>query len=417
MRVIFGSFERMVAFRYLRARRQEGFVSVIAIFSLLGIGLGVATLIVVMSVMNGFRQEFVSNIIGVDGHLTVRAAAGAVLTGFDELDTKIRQVSGVVGVRPLVEGQVFAQTPRGSTGVSVRGLRIEDIASQALLAKGIATQTLDQFSDDNVILGWRLLQSLGLRIGDDVTLISPKGTPTAFGNVPRIKSYRVVGAFNVGMAQYDGNLVLMPLGAAQLFFRAGQGVSALEVFSSDPDHLEAQRRAISAIVGPGARIEDWRQSNATFINAITIERNVMFLILTLIILVAAFNIVSGMVMFVQDKGGDIAILRTMGATRAMVMRIFMLSGASIGFVGTIFGFIVGVEFATHIRAIRDFLESDLGLDIFTSELDFFTRIPAQVYVSDVVSVVAMAFGLSFLATLYPSWRAARLDPVEALRYE
>src|SRR5579885_1500720 len=317
----------MVAFRYLRARRQEGFVSVIAIFSLLGIGLGVATLIVVMSVMNGFRQEFVSNIIGVDGHLTVRAAAGAVLTGFDELDTKIRQVSGVVGVRPLVEGQVFAQTPRGSTGVSVRGLRIEDIASQALLAKGIATQTLDQFSDDNVILGWRLLQSLG------------------------------------------------------------------------------------------ARIEDWRQSNATFINAITIERNVMFLILTLIILVAAFNIVSGMVMFVQDKGGDIAILRTMGATRAMVMRIFMLSGASIGFVGTIFGFIVGVEFATHIRAIRDFLESDLGLDIFTSELDFFTRIPAQVYVSDVVSVVAMAFGLSFLATLYPSWRAARLDPVEALRYE
>jgi lipoprotein-releasing system permease protein len=415
--MIFGSFERMVAFRYLRARRQEGFVSVIAVFSLLGIGLGVATLIVVMAVMNGFRLEFESNIIGVDGHLTVHGPDGRVLTGFDDLDAKIRQVPGVVAVRPLVEGQVFAQSPRGSMGVSVRGLRAEDVASQPLLAKGIATPALDQFSDDNVILGSRLLQSLGLRVGDDVTLISPNGNATAFGNVPRIKGYRVVGVFNVGMAQYDGNLVLMPLGAAQLFFRTGQGVSALEIFSRDPDHLDAQRQAIAAIVGPGARIDDWQQSNAAFVNAITIERNVMFLILTLIILVAAFNIISGLIMLVQDKGGDIAILRTMGATSGMVLRIFMLSGASIGFVGTLAGFVIGVEFATHIPAIRDFLESDLHLDIFTSELDFFTRIPARVYVSDVASVVAMAFGLSFLATLYPAWRAARLDPVEALRYE
>ena len=414
---MFGSFERMVAFRYLRARRQEGFVSVIAVFSLLGIGLGVATLIVVMAVMNGFRLEFVSNIIGVDGHLTVHGPAGGALAGVDDLDAKIRKVPGVVAVRPLVEGQVFAQTPRGSMGVSVRGLRAEDIASQPLLAKGIARQALDQFSDDNVILGWRLLQSLGLRVGEDVTIISPNGNVTAFGNVPRIKSYRVVGVFNVNMAQYDGNLVLMPLGAAQLFFRTGQGVSALEIFSRDPDHLDAQRQAIAAIVGPGARINDWQQNNATFVNAITIERNVMFLILTLIILVAAFNIVSGMIMLVQDKGGDIAILRTMGATSGMVLRIFMLSGASIGFVGALAGLVIGVEFATHIGAIRDFLESDLHLEILASELDFFTRIPAQVYVSDVASVVAMAFGLSFLATLYPAWRAARLDPVEALRYE
>jgi len=415
--MIFGSFERMVAFRYLRARRQEGFVSVIAVFSLLGIGLGVATLIVVMAVMNGFRFEFVSNIIGVDGHLTVHGPAGRGLTAFDDLDARIQKVPGVVAVRPLVEGQVFAQTPRGAMGVSVRGLRDQDIASQPLLANGIAKHALDQFSDDTVIVGWRLLQSLGLRVGEEVTLISPNGNATAFGNVPRIKSYRVVGAFNVGMAQYDGNLVLMPLGAAQVFFRSGQGVSALEIFSRDPDHLDAQREAIATIVGPGARIEDWQQSNATFVNAITIERNVMFLILTLIILVAAFNIVSGMIMFVQDKGADIAILRTMGATRAMVLRIFMLSGASIGFAGTIAGLVIGVEFATHIRAIRDFLERDLHLDVFASELDFFTRIPAQVYASDVASVVAMAFGLSFLATLYPAWRAARLDPVEALRYE
>ena len=415
--MMFGGFERMLAFRYLRARRQEGFVSVVAAFSLLGIGLGVATLIVVMAVMNGFRVEFVSNIIGVDGDLTVHASGAVVLTGFEELDARIRQVPGVVAVRPLVEGKVLAQAPRASTGVSVRGLRVEDIATQPLLANGIGKEALDQFSDDSAILGWRLLQSLGLRVGDSVTLVSPNGTATAFGNVPRVKAYRVVGALNVGMAQYDGSLVLMPLNAAQLFFRTGQGVSALEVFASDRDHLEAQRQAIAAIVGSGARIEDWQQNNAVLMNAITIERNVMFLILTLIILVAAFNIVSGMVMFVQDKGGDIAILRTMGATRAMVLRIFILSGASIGFLGTLAGFIIGVEFATHIPAIRAFLEYDLGLDIFTAELDFFTRIPAKVYVSDVVSVVGMAFGLSFLATLYPAWRAARLDPVEALRYE
>src|SRR5215470_313466 len=225
--MIFGSFERMLAFRYLRARRQEGFVSVIAVFSLLGIGLGVATLIVVMAVMNGFRQQFVSNIIGVDGHLTVHAAGGAVLNGFDELEARIRQLPGVISVRPLVEGKVLAQAPRASTGVSVHGLRAEDIARQPLLANSIGKEALDQFSDDAVILGWRLLQSLGLGPGDSVTLVSPNGTATAFGNVPRVKSYRVVGAFNVGMAQYDSALVLMPLASAQLYFRTGQGVSAL----------------------------------------------------------------------------------------------------------------------------------------------------------------------------------------------
>jgi lipoprotein-releasing system permease protein len=414
--MMFGSFERMLAFRYLRARRQEGLISVIAIFSLLGIGLGVATLIVVMSVMNGFRAEFVSNVIGIDGHLIVRGA-GATIAGFDDLDAKIRQVPGVVAVRPLVEGQVLASTPSTSTGAQVRGIRAEDIASQPLLKRGMTDQALKQFAGDNVIVGWRLLQSLGLRVGDTVTLASPNGTMTAFGSVPRIKAYRVVGGFNVGMAQYDGSLILMPLDAARLFFKTGDGVSALEIFAGDPDHLEAQRQAIMQVVGAGARFSDWQQNNATFMNAIDIERNVMFLILTLIILVASFNIISGMVMMVQDKGRDIAILRTMGATRAMVLRIFVLAGASIGAVGTVAGFILGVEFATHIAGIRSFLEQDLHLEFFAAELDFFTRIPARVYASDVIAVVAMAFGLSFLATLYPAWRAAQLDPVEALRYE
>jgi lipoprotein-releasing system permease protein len=412
----FGAFERMVAFRYLRARRQEGFVSVIAIFSLLGIALGVATLIIVMSVMNGFRAEFVGRIIGINGHLGI-VSSGGPIANFDELDTKIRQIPGVVSVRPIVEGTVLASTPRTSTGALVRGLRAEDIKSQPLLARGIATSALDDFTDDSVILGTRLALRFGLRPGDSITLLSPNGNATAFGTVPRIKSYRVAGTFDVGMFEYDNNYVLMPLAAAQLFFKTGEGVSSLEVFASDPDHLDAQARAIRTIVGPNASILDWQHSNQSFMDAVTIERNVMFLILTLIILVAAFNIISGMIMMVKDKGRDIAILRTMGATRAMVLRIFVLSGASIGFIGTLAGFVIGVEFATHIEAIRHVVQDVFGVDVFRAEIYFFTRIPAQVYVSDVASVVGMAFGLSFLATLYPSWRAARLDPVEALRYE
>jgi lipoprotein-releasing system permease protein len=414
--MVFNTFERMVAFRYLRARRQEGFVSVIAIFSLLGIALGVATLIIVMSVMNGFRVEFVGRIIGINGHLGVYSSGG-VINGFDDLDKKIRQVPGVVAVRPLVEGQVLASTPRTSAGVLVRGMRAEDIASQPLLASHIDPAALKDFADDSVILGTRLAYRLGLKAGDSVTLLSPNGNATAFGTVPRIKSYNISGTFDVGMFEYDNNYVLMPLAAAQLFFKTGEGVSSLEVFAENPDNLDAQRRAIAGITGPTTRIFDWRQSNVSFMNAVEIERNVMFLILTLIILVAAFNIISGMIMLVKDKGRDIAILRTMGATRGMVLRIFMLSGSSIGFVGTFAGFIIGVEFATHIEAIRHFVQDVVGVDVFNAEIYFFTRIPAQVYPSDVITVVAMAFGLSFLATLYPAWRAARLDPVEALRYE
>ena len=406
----------MVAFRYLRARRQEGFVSVIAIFSLLGIALGVATLIIVMSVMNGFRAEFVGRIIGINGHLGIVIGGGSI-TDYDALDAKIRQIPGVVAVRPIVEGTVLASTPRTSSGALVRGMRVEDIESQPLLARGIDRAALADFDDDSVILGTRLAFRFGLRPGDSITLLSPNGNATAFGTVPRIKSYRVAGTFDVGMFEYDNNYVLMPLSAAQLFFKTGEGVSSLEVFATDPDHLGDQARAIRTIAGPNASILDWQHSNQSFMDAVTIERNVMFLILTLIILVAAFNIISGMIMMVKDKGRDIAILRTMGATRAMVMRIFVLSGASIGFIGTLAGFVLGVEFATHIEVIRHVVQDVFGVDVFRAEIYFFTRIPAQVYVSDVVSVVVMAFGLSFLATLYPSWRAARLDPVEALRYE
>jgi lipoprotein-releasing system permease protein len=414
--VIFGSFERMVAFRYLRARRAEGFVSVIAVFSLLGIMLGVATLIIVMSVMNGFRVEFVNHILGIEGHLAVMSATGP-LQNFEALDKRIRALPGIVAARPQVEGQVLASTGHASTGVLVRGVRAEDIEQQPLLANAIDPAALAQFNDDGVIVGVRLARRLGVAPGGQITIVSPNGNATAFGTMPRIKSYRIVGVFDLGLFQYDNNMILMPLAAAQLFFNTGNAVDSIEIFAQDPDNLDATRAALGGIIGPAARIVDWRQTQASYINAIEIERNVMFLILTLIILVAAFNIISGMIMMVKDKGRDIAILRTMGATRGMILRIFMLSGASIGVVGTFLGFLIGTEFALHIEAIRQFVQDIVGVNLFSAEIYFFTRIPARVYVSDVVTVVAMAFALSFLATLYPSWRAARLDPVEALRYE
>ena len=412
----FDTFERMVAFRYLRARRQEGFISVIAIFSLLGIMLGVATLIIVMSVMNGFRAELLHEILGLNGHLGVFSRQGA-LRNFDQVVTDVKGVPGVVAVYPQIDGQVLASAQRRSTGALVRGMRESDLKSAPLLASQIPPEELRQFADDNLLLGSKLALSLGVRPGDSVTLLSPNGQATAFGSVPRVKTYRVAGTFQVGMYQYDSSVIFMPLPAAQLFFQAPDAVTSLQVFIGDPDQARAIGQAIARKLGDAVSIVDWRQSNSAILGAVEIERNVMFIILSLIILVAAFNIISSMIMLVKDKTGDIAILRTMGATRGMILRIFILSGASIGVVGTLLGFALGLAFTTHIEEIREFIQNVLHVTVFNEEIYFFTRIPARIDPNEVVMVLAMAFGLSFLATIYPSWRAARLDPVEALRYE
>ncbi len=411
------AFEWMVAMRYLRARRQEGFISVIAWFSLLGIMLGVATLIIVMSVMNGFRQELLTRILGVNGHLSVYSDTH-VLKDYENLAAKISQTEGVIKVTPIIEGQVMASANGQATGAMVRGMRLIDIKRRPILADNIKKGGLEDFKgSDKVLIGTRLARNLSLRIGDKITLISPKGNMTAFGTVPRMKAYRIAAVFNVGMHEYDSSFIFMPLPTAQKYFKLLKAVNYLDVVIAHPDEARQRGREVWRKIGRQGRIYDWQQTNSSFFNAIQVERNVMFLILTLIIVVAAFNIISSLIMLVKDKGRDIAILRTMGATRGMIMRIFLISGASVGVIGTLAGFALGLAFAENIEMIRQWIQGLTGTDLFAAEIYFLSQLPAVVDPTEVTYVVLMGLGLSFLATIYPSWRAARLDPVEALRYE
>jgi len=415
--MIFSVFERTVAMRYLRPRGKEGFISVIAGFSLLGIALGVATLIIVMSVMNGFREELLSRILGLNGHIAVLGVGGQ-LADFDAVAGRVRAVDGVVRVTPIVEGQVMASANNLASGALVRGIRPDDFRTSPLLADSIEAGSLDDFHGRHaVMLGYRLAAALRVNPGDMVTLISPQGSVTAFGSVPRMGSYRVAATFNVGMHEYDSTFVFMPFESAQLFFKVRDAASNLEVMVDDPDRAFAVARAIIEADVGRVHLVTWQQKNASFFNALNVERNVMFLILTLIILVAAFNIISSLIMLVKDKGRDIAILRTMGATRGMIMRIFLMSGASVGVAGTLGGLALGLVFTANIKAIQGWVEAAFGTRVFSPEVYFLTSLPAIIDPAEVAQVVAMGLALSFLATLYPSWRAARLDPVEALRYE
>jgi lipoprotein-releasing system permease protein len=413
----------MVAWRYLRARRQEGFISVIAGFSLAGIGLGVATLIIVMSVMNGFRAELLGRILGLNGHIGVSSASQRGLGDFDALAARLRGVDRVVRVTPIIEGQAMATVRGQAGGVLVRGIRGKDLQDHPILVKSMVEGDLARFGAGpdgltDVLVGSRFAQRFGVRIGSRVTLIAPESRTTAFGSVPRIKSFRVRGLFEIGMYEYDSSFLFVPLEAARSFFRVGDGqVSTLEVMLRSPDDVSRVRPAIGSAAGEPVRMVDWQRANASFFNAIQVERNVMFLILTLIIVVAAFNVISGLIMMVKDKGRDIAILRTMGATRGMIMRIFLLSGMAVGIIGTVAGFALGLAFSLNIDTVKGWLEALTGSELFAAEIYFLSTLPAKVDPMEVAAVVGMALALCFVATLYPAWRAARLDPVEALRYE
>lgn len=413
----FSRLEWLLALRYLRARRQEGFISVIAVFSFLGIMLGVATLIIVMSVMNGFRAELMGRILGLNGHLTIQAEAGTSLKDFEFVTEAVAGLPGVVHANPVVEGQVMATANNAAAGVVVRGVRQDDLSAEGAVANGIRQGSLKNFSDDSVAIGHRLARKLGLRLGDQITLISPQSTTTPFGTVPRLARYEIVAIFDVGMFEYDSSFVYMPLDTAQVYFRLPDQASSVEVRLTEPEQARQAARMINQRLGPQYRLYDWQQANAHFVNALEVERNVMFLILTLIIVVAAFNIISSMIMLVKDKGRDIAILRTMGTARGTIMRVFVIAGASIGVLGTGAGFALGLAFSLNIETIRQWLQSLTGTELFSAEIYFLSKLPAKVDSTEVMYVVGMGLALSLLATLYPSWRAARLDPVEALRYE
>ncbi len=413
----FAAFEWMLSLRYLRARRKEGFISVIAGFSFLGIVLGVATLIIVMAVMNGFRAELLGKILGLNGHMLVQPLE-TPLTDYAAVADRISKVKGVKLAVPLVEGQALASSPYNASGVLVRGLTEKDLRGLPSVANTIRQGTLEGFDQgQGLAIGKRLADQLSLRAGDNITLVAPRGAVTPMGTSPRIKVYKIAAVFEIGMSEYDSAFVFMPLPESQAYFNRANDVNAIEVYIDNPDDVGILRGAVQAAAERPVYIVDWRQRNATFFNALQVERNVMFLILTLIVLVAALNIVSGLIMLVKDKGHDIAVLRTMGATQGAVMRIFLITGASIGVVGTLVGLLLGVLVCLNVEEIRQFISWMTRTELFSPELYYLSRLPAKMDFGETASVVMMALVLSLFATLYPSWRAARLDPVEALRYE
>ena len=415
----FSLFEWMIAARYLRARRAEGYVSVIAGFSFLGIMLGVATLIVVMSVMNGFHKELLDKIVGINGHIFLQGA-DAPLTDYNVIAKRALSVPGVDFAIPMVEGSAFVSSSfsQNGAGALVRGISGADIMRLPGIAGHVKSGTLKGFAaSGGAAIGQRLADNLNLRVGDKIKIITASGVETPFGVVPRVKSYTVVAIFQIGMAEFDSIFVYLPLPEAQAFFNKDKQASVIEIFLHDPEKIDALRAAIQTAVKLPVIMTDWRQRNRTFFDALNVERNVMFIILTLIVLVAALNIISGLIMLVKDKSHDIAILRTMGATRGAIMRIFLITGASIGTAGTFAGFLLGLAVADNVDAIRQVLKRLFHANFFPAEVYFLSQLPAIVDPRDVGAVVGMTLALSILATIYPSWRAARLDPVEALRYE
>ncbi|MGB5903958.1 MAG: lipoprotein-releasing ABC transporter permease subunit [Xanthobacteraceae bacterium] len=413
----FAPFEWMLSTRYLRARRKEGFISVIAGFSFLGIMLGVATLIIVMAVMNGFRSELLGKILGLNGHLLIQPLESP-LTDWKDVADRVNKVPGIRLAAPVVDGQALASSPFNASGVLVRGIRSSDLDNITSIAKNIKQGTLEGFDEgQGVAIGRRLADQLSIHAGDNITLVAPRGAVTPMGTTPRIKPYKVAAVFEIGMSEYDSTMVFMPLAEAQAYFNRANDVTAIEIYTVNPDRIEQYRKAVTEAAGRPIYLVDWRQRNSTFFNALQVERNVMFLILTLIVLVAALNIISGLIMLVKDKGSDIAILRTMGASQGAIMRVFLITGAAIGVVGTLTGLVVGLVVCLNIESIRQFLSWLTNTELFSPELYFLSKLPAEIDVGETVAVVVMALTLSFLATLYPSWRAARLDPVEALRYE
>ena len=415
---MFTPLERLLAFRYLRSRRSEGFISVIAWFSFAGITLGVATLIIVMSVMNGFRAELVNRILGLNGHLGISSTLANGIDDYETLTSYIAQNPNIMAATPQIESQVLVSANNVTIGAVVRGVIWSDLAIRAPLWDSITDEIITRFRDDKAILiGKTMARNLNLTQGDSITLLAPKGRSTAFGSIPTRQSFIIGGIFDVGMHEYDSSFVFMPLPAAQKFFSMPDRVSGIELYINDPDDAPIVKAEMTRILPEKTAVFDWMDRNRNFLNALQVERNVMFLILTLIILVAAFNIISSMIMLVRSKNADIAVLRTMGLGRTSLLKIFLLTGTSIGIIGTIVGSLLGLLFCWNIDGIKSFIENLTGSELFSAEIYFLSKLPAVVEPTEVGVVIVMTLTLSLLASLYPAWRACAIAPAEVLRYE
>lgn len=408
----------MIAFRYIKSRRVEGFISISAWFSLLGIMLGVATLIVVMSVMNGFRTELVDRILGINGHLIIYSKNERTIPNYTKIINKILDTPNVVAVTAHLEGQALAKNKNSISGVIIRGSNWSDLAAKKLLWKSLNQSTISNFKNkQNIIMGYRLGQKLNLKVGDFVSLISPNGMETALGVLPVNQNFKIGGFFDMGMYEYDNNFIFIPWKKAELFLSTNNVAHGIEVFLKDQKLTSSVNLQLQSKLNKNLIVIDWKKRNSSFMNALAVEKNVMFVILTLIILVAAFNIISSMIMLVQTKKADIALMRTMGASQYLIIKVFMLTGSIIGFLGTFVGVLLGVFVSMNIEKIRQLITSIFGQELFSAEIYFLSKLPSNININEVLIVICISIFLTLLASIFPAWKASKISPAEALRYE